>query len=253
MTIERKRRGNSRYVILFLMLTVALYLVYFGINHAIQHISLFKINQITIKGNENLDKSFLLNMVKDFSGENLFSITQNDVKTKYENVIRVKSVKLKKVLPNKLIIQIKERKGEFFVKTQNGLLIPIDNDKMVLDNDRNYPNEILPIIDTQLVLKKNLFYGKPIKDNFVDSIFVMKKKLYEIDKSFISNISEFYLENNDIVMIDKMAGYKLILGKNNLEDKIKRFNFLKLNTQIAANQRVILKWNEDIVIQPEAN
>jgi len=54
-------------------------------------------------------------------------------------------------------------------------------------------------------------------------------------------------------MIDKMAGYKLILGKNNLEDKIKRFNFLKLNTQIAANQRVILKWNEDIVIQPEAN
>jgi cell division protein FtsQ len=253
--MAKKVRGSSRYFFIFIFLLLLLYLIYSGINTALSHISWFKIKVINIKGNENLDKAFLLSLVNDFAGKNLFAINKDDIKTKFINVVRIKDIKVKKYLPNKLTIIIKERKGRFFIKTKDGILLPIDNDKIVLDNDRIYPNEVFPIIDTSLKLDKDIFVGKKVNDVFVDMVFTFADSLDSYDKDFLNTVSEFYKDKNDIVMIDRFNGNKIVFGNGNWKKKLSRFKHLKniLIDENGKKYKVVLKWNNDAVISSEVN
>ncbi len=253
--MAKKVRGSSRYFFIFLFMVILLYIAYLGINTALKRISFFNIKTIVIKGNENLDKTFLLSLVSDFAGKNLFSVSKEEIETKYTNVVRVKKIKIKKYLPNKLVIIIYERLGKFFIKTKEGNLLPIDDEKVVLDNDRIYPNEIFPIIDTELSMKKGIEFGKKVKDKFVDEVFVFVDSLNAVDPNFIKNISEFYKEKNDIVMVDRFNGNKIIFGNGNIKKKMLRFEHLKnvLIDEEGKKYRIVLKWNNDAVISSEEN
>ena len=110
---SRKRRTAKRKF--FLFLRILLILVFFaaliwGFNH-FYNSSYFKISSIIVKGNEYYGDELIKKEAEVTLGVNIFEIDKKTIEDKLEkNLIWLKSASLIKVFPNKIEIEITERK-----------------------------------------------------------------------------------------------------------------------------------------------
>ena len=248
--MKKKRSGSSRYFFFFLVLVVLIYGIYIGINSLFTKLNLFKVKSITISGNENLETEFLKNICNDFINLNLYSISKRDVLKKYENIVRIDGIKVSRIFPNKLKIEITEKKGEFFFRTENGIIFPIDKNRVVLDNVNFYENEVLPVIGTKIP-DADIVIGQKIENVFIEEIFSLKKKLANVDSDFINSISEFYLKVENLIFVNANIGYKIVFGKNEIEEKLKKLIFLEQNRTFEKGSTIDLRFKDQLVIRSE--
>ena len=248
--MKKKRSGSSRYFFFFLVLVVLIYGIYIGINSLFTKLDLFKVKSITISGNENLETEFLKNICNDFINLNLYSISKRDVLKKYENIVRIDGIKVSRIFPNKLKIEITEKKGEFFFRTENGIIFPIDKNRVVLDNVNFYENEVLPVIGTKIP-DADIVIGQKIENVFIEEIFSLKKKLANVDSDFINSISEFYLKVENLIFVNANIGYKIVFGKNEIEEKLKKLIFLEQNRTFEKGSTIDLRFKDQLVIRSE--
>ena len=246
----KKRSGSSRYFIFFLVLIVLIYTLYVGINSLFMRLDIFKIKYIKIIGNENLETSFLKNLSNDFINLNLYSISKRDVLMKYENVVRIDDIKVSRIFPNKLKIVISEKKGEFFFRTKNGTIYPIDKNRVVLDYEKCYEHEVLPVIGTKIP-NAEIVPGKKIENILIEEIFSLKEKFADVDPDFINNISEFYIKNENLILVNANIGYRIVLGNDEIEEKLKRFIFLEQNRTFEKGTVIDLRFKDQLVIRSE--
>ena len=248
--MEKKRSGSSRYFILFLVLVVLIYMVYIGINSLFTKLDLFKVKYIKIVGNKNLETSFLKNLSNDFINLNLYSISKRDVLMKYENVVRIDAIKVSRIFPNKLKIIISEKKGEFFIRTENGTIYPIDKNRIVLDYEKCYENEVLPVIGTKIP-ESEIRIGNKIENVLIEEIFSLRKKFADVDPDFINNISEFYIKDENLILVNTNIGYRIVFGDNEIEEKLRRFIFLEQNRTFEKGTTIDLRFKDQLVIRSE--
>ncbi len=248
--MNKKRSGSSRYFFFFLVLVVLIYAAYIGINSLFTKLDLFKIKSIEISGNDNLETAFLTNICNDFINLNLYSISKKDVVKKYENIVRIDDIKVSRIFPNKLKIKINEKKGEFFFRTENGTIFPIDKNRVVLDNLNFYENEVLPVIGTNIP-DAEIIIGEKIDNVLIEEIFLLKKKFANIDPDFINSISEFYLKDENIVLVNADIGYRIVLGNNEIEEKLKKLIFLEQNRIFEKGTIIDLRFKDQLVIRSE--
>ncbi|MCK4694671.1 MAG: FtsQ-type POTRA domain-containing protein [Candidatus Cloacimonetes bacterium] len=247
--MKKKRRGSSRYFVVFIFLIILLFGGFIGIKRIIQSIGYFNIEKIEVVGNNILEPDFLLNLCNDLIGENLFSVSKKDILKKYENVIRIKDIKVLKIIPGKLKIKIIERKAVFLIKTKEGVLYPVDEDKIILDSNYSF-KEILPIISLGLS-KNEIIFGKVISNEFIDRIFDFRLSVNSVESKFFNKISEFYEEDEDIYMVELNKGYKIIFGDGEMEDKLKRFMFLEKNRDFERGSIIDLRFKDRLIIRSE--
>ena len=202
--------------------------------------------KIEFSGNILLETNFLENLSTDFLNKNLFTISNTDVQKKFENVVRIKKIKSTKIFPNKLKIKIEERIGKFYLKTANGKIIPLDKDKVVLDKK----SENLPIISLNLD-SLNTSIGQKIVSTFIDSVFAFENKLTSIDADFINNISEFYAYENEIYLVDKSNGNKIIFGNGKIDEKLMRFKYIEENKTFQSGNIIDLRFKDEVIIRSE--
>ncbi len=248
--MKRKRSGSSRYFIFFIALVVLIYGAYIGVNSLFTKLDIFKIKAVKICGNENLETDFLTNLCNDFINLNLYSISKKDVLKKYENIIRIEDIKVSRIFPNKLKIRINERKGEFFFRTKKGDIYPIDKNRLVLDNENFYDNENLPIIGTKIP-DEEILIGKVIENEFIENIFLLKDEFAKVDPDFIDSISEFYIKRENLILVNANIGYKIVLGNNEIEKKLKRLVFLEQNRKFEKGSTIDLRFTDQLVIRSE--
>ena len=248
----RKKRGSSRYFVIFIFISIILFSIFLGAKTLIGQINWLEISKIEVKGNVNLDKDYLINLSKDLIGQNLYSVSKQIVMLRYENIIRLEDISIKRKLPHTLQLKIKERVGVFYIKSLDGLLFPIDKNRIVLDNDVFYETEILPVISTNIPTKE-IFYGEVINNEFIEEIFAFVAEVEKYDDKFVSKISEFYQLNNDICIFESETGYRIIFSDENLEFQLERFNFVLDNRNFAKNTTVDLRFEPQLIIQSEAN
>ncbi len=245
---NRKKRGISRFILLSIAILILAYSIWSGMILVLKRMDLFKIKRIEIVGNKNLDSNFLKNLSKEFIGKNLFEISHSDILIKYDNIIRVKKVEIRKKLPDTISIRIIERIGILYVKTLEGDFFPIDDEKIVLDKADFYFSEDLPVISLSLN-KDYLKLGEKIKDDQLNKIINLYKKIQKIDPVFLTNISEFYITDNDVYFVDSQNGCRVILGEDELDSKIKRFLFLRSNKGFERNSIVDLRFKNQIIVR----
>eukprot|EP00831_Metopus_contortus_P041037 TRINITY_DN32147_c0_g1_i2.p1 TRINITY_DN32147_c0_g1~~TRINITY_DN32147_c0_g1_i2.p1 ORF type:complete len:165 (-),score=21.55 TRINITY_DN32147_c0_g1_i2:13-468(-) len=70
---------------------------------------MFKISQIEINGDYYISNPGLIDVIKDFEGKNIWYINVKKIEEYVHEDIRVKSLTLKKILPDTLIVNIQER------------------------------------------------------------------------------------------------------------------------------------------------
>ncbi len=241
----RKKRGSSRYYIFFIFILMIIVSSFSGIKYLLQNIDFFQIKYVEVIGNKNLEKEFLSNISKDFIGKNLFKVSPEDIMQKYRNINRIKSIEVSRKLPNKLRIKISEKTGYLYVKSLEGEIFPITKDKEILDNTQYFDSEILPIVTTDLS-SEELIVGQIIADDWIDQIFFMTEKLNELE--LLEDVSEFYRENGEIVLVQSPIGYKIVPGTGDLITKFKRYKFIRDNRSFSRNDYIDLRYDKKLII-----
>lgn len=246
--MKRKRTGSSRYFVYFIFSVSLLAALFWGVRTLLTKISWFQIEAIQIQGNENLETEFLTNLSLDFLGANLFATSKRDVLQKYENIVRIKDISLTRILPNKIRLNILERKGLFFIRTREGEIFPIADDRIILDNDVFYTEENLPVIITDIPASE-ISFGTKVENEFLERIF----RYYQIVSSqfpdFFKNISELYEDESEIYLVEAGTGYRIVFGEDDLIEKIKKYRFLEQNRSFEKGKIVDLRYKDQLVIR----
>jgi cell division septal protein FtsQ len=243
---RRKRRGNSRYAIFFLLIVIAIIVSGFTATHFMKRMSFFDIEQIIVDGNENLNSSFLEELALEFVGQNLFAVASNDVRLRYDNIIRIKRMKTRRSLPNKLKLIFEERKGFVYLNTKEGVIVPVDKEMMVLDNRGFYLSEDLPVFHTD-ISKEELLAGDTLSNEIVAEIMNVHERiaLSSIDEQLIS---EYYFRNGNLFIVEASTGSRICLGSESFQDKIEKLEFVWQNIGIENNTKMDFRFKNQVVI-----
>ncbi|MBZ9688043.1 FtsQ-type POTRA domain-containing protein [Clostridium estertheticum] len=102
----------------------------------------FNIKTIEILGNSNASKAEINDAAKITLGSNIFNVSFNDSKKRIIQNPYILGVKFKKVLPNKIVIEIEERVAVFYGKVNNIYYI-LDNKGILLEKRSDIKNKSL--------------------------------------------------------------------------------------------------------------
>lgn len=101
---------------------------------------IFNIEKITIEGNEKITENVIINLSEITIGENTFKIHTGKVREKIKENAYIESVEIKRELPSKIKIIVKERKPSFMIEIENryayinnqGYILEINSEPLTL-------------------------------------------------------------------------------------------------------------------------
>ena len=152
---KRKNKKNVRRLMLLVIIMISTLIT------LCVKLPYFNIANIEIIGNENVSKVEINDKVKSELGSNIFYDSFNNSKQQIMKNPYVVGVKVKKVLPNKIIIKIEEKVAVFYGKVNNTYYI-LDNKGILLEKRSN-------IKDMDLVNLIGFDYGKSEVGNLIAS------------------------------------------------------------------------------------
>ncbi|MDD5772887.1 MAG: FtsQ-type POTRA domain-containing protein [bacterium] len=209
----------------------------------------FNIKNITVTGNKAVPKEDIIKLTGIEPGRNIFKL--NLVKVQYqikENPLFDK-VCVKRCLPDKVEIQVEERKsaaflnikGDFYLVSENGIIFK-KLSSVIYEN--------LPIITN--VNLKSIVLGSEIDSYDLKMGLKVIKDIKSVQPELLACISEINAGNADEIIVYTNNGIKIKVDKNT--DKSK---WLRLNMVIsAANSEKIpvgyvdMRYNKQIVLKP---
>jgi len=193
-----KRPDFSKVIgILFVLITIICF--YLGVNFL--NSDRFRTGSFEFIGNKTVSSNELTENLSNFSNQSIFIINPHEIEEYLlEKFIYFKSIKTRKALPNKIIININEREPQIILINLNGAYLIDDEGKIIdvlLQKEINLDSETLKII-------KNL--GNPeadyVKERMTLSITPVADSL-EIDEAAIDDaFSQIPLEQKIRVLED---------------------------------------------------
>jgi cell division septal protein FtsQ len=245
---NRKRRGSSRYYLYFMFSLLGLAVVGLGIYFLLINLPALNLKQIQVSGNAAVSDSLILSVAKPCIGQNLLAISKGELRKRYSKYARIKSVRILRKYPSTLAIQIVERKGFLYLKTVDGDLCPIDEDCVVLEKYSNVYSEDLPVVSTFMrtqQLKPGLRLNKP----YLNRIMNVHKQILTEAPEFAPTVSEYYVVDNTVYMIDSRLGTRIIPSPENLAKQLKRYQFVQDNGNINPHSVVDLRFSNQVVVK----
>ena len=201
--IELKKRKKRRFliVIIMLLILIAMSCAYLFTSNE------FNIIDIEIIGNEQLTQEEIYNLSNIKLNDNIFTIINIIAKVRLKQNPYIEDVKITKIYPNKIKIEIQERKKEFQILTELGTYINIDEQGYILESSIEKLNlititgfkiteqeteKLKRLEDDDLDKMENILH---ILDNSKD--IGIKDKIYKI-----STYDEYilYLEEQNIII-----------------------------------------------------
>ena len=186
---NQKKKIKNRRPILILILILALV---GGISAYLLTSPSFAIQEISIKGNSMLSNQQILQLAEVKRGDNLFSKLGIVMKVKLKQNGYIEDAEINKIHPNKIEINITERKKQFQIKTESEGYIYIDEQGYILE----YSTQKLSI---------PAIIGMNITENDVQNLH----RLQENDLDKMENILQIREECRNIGIADKITQYQV--------------------------------------------
>ncbi len=195
----------------------------------------FPIKKILISGNNQLSKQEILNQINISKGDNIFSINLFEKRKKLISHAWIKDALIKRDLPGKIVIIVKEINPVGLVKIGNINSFLIDkhgNPFVEYNYNINNRNLNLPVISgLKLIKKDNQYSFENNISNFVINLLEIKNNW---GKKYISvDVDNGIDMEASIVFINNYVSkpLRLKLGFNNFQPKLKKaeqiFNYMK--------------------------
>jgi len=166
------------------------------------------------------DKQARINKILYLKNKNIFSIDLEEISSKLSQIYpEISEINLYRRLPDKVLIEFKERKP--FAKFKlSGKWYIIDEDAVVLGSCDNYEKLALVILDGLYVSFKDLKVGQKLKSKNIsfalgllkqlkDSLLLNRYKVSRLDISNLNKITFAIYENIEILMKKDDFGRKL--------------------------------------------
>ena len=180
---QRKRKKRKKSVILILVIIVLVCIGAYLLTSPT-----FKIQEISVKGNEQLSKEKVEELSEIKKGDNIFSKIGIVLEVKLKQNGYIEDAKINKIYPNRVEIELTERKKQFQIKTETENYIYIDEQGYILENSTEKLE--LPTI-----------VGMDITETEVANT----KRLDEKDLNKMENILQIREESNKIEITNKIT------------------------------------------------
>lgn len=234
-------RGRFKYVVL--MFIICIFMAFFLSS------SFFQIKFIAVNGNNNVTREEIIKLSSIYYGENIFRINKrNSMKSIFQNPY-VKMIKINRIMPNRVAIEVIERKIMAYVPYV-GSYLNIDEEGMILEINPAIIRIDLPVVKG---LKFETFKVGEVLDieneeQFSATTILIKEiknagmlnLVSEIDVTDLSNISLKIREGikANLGGIDNIE-YKISFSKSIIED-VRKQN-LKGTIEMSHNGNPVFK------------
>jgi cell division protein FtsQ len=213
-------RGSFKYVVLLFILCI--FTAFFLAS------SFFQIKFIAVNGNNNVTREEIIKLSSIYYGENIFRINKrNSMKNIFQNPY-VKMIKIKRGIPNRVVIDIIEREIMAYVPYV-GSYLNIDEEGMILEINPAIKHPDLPVVRGLKfeTFKVGEFLNIENKEQFATTTQLIKEiknagilnLISEIDVGDLSNIRMKIKDgiNANLGDADNMS-YKINFAKSIIED-----------------------------------
>ncbi len=245
---HKKRRGNSRYYIFFALSLMAILALGLGIFYFMLHLPWLEVKHINITGNLVVPDSLIYETCNQHIGTNLFKVPTREIAAKLNDFSRIKSVKVRRRIPATIRLTINERKAFLYVKSYEGRLYPIDSEAIVMKSYSPIANEDIPIFSSYYT-DEQLKSGVRLKKADLNKVIAMHKRVVQEASDYLPIISEYYLIDNTVYMIDARYGTRIIPSEENMATQLKRYQFVQDNGNISRNKVVDLRFENQVVVK----
>lgn len=189
----------------------------------------FNIKNISIIGNENLNKEYIEKLSGVKKGQNIFMVKSSEVENLLKKNLYIENVKITKKLPNTIKLNIMERKADLY-SAVNGEFYIIDTEGIVIDKKKEIKNKNLVELKGINMSKVKLGQKIPVKnEEQMKCIKELSNIIYNFNKD--SDIKISAIEINDFIDIKlySNSGLYIKIGTDSkMEEKLeKAFSILK--------------------------
>lgn len=203
----KEKRADShtvRWVVLILAVLVTAGVMIYG--------AVFQVRSISVVGAKTIPEDEVIRLSGVTQGMNTFAIDDNKVEQGVESNRYMSLVCVEKQLPDKVVIQVKERIQAAQIK-YCGILYTIDNRGMVLEESLN-TDELNPyLVSVEGMNIKTCRVGESVTLHSADQLKVYTELMVELKvMSAISMIEELDLSNMDNIFLVSKDGYSIRLG-----------------------------------------
>jgi len=239
-------------ICILIILTALVMIINYSI-HFVKKSNTFNIDDLTVEGNKYLTFKDILDIIDIKDHDNIFTISLSKLKKKLELHPRIKSVQVKRDLPDKIIITIEERKALVLLNIKKEIghcLYEIDSEGIVIGEYPNISNYDRPVI-TGFELE-NVFLGERLNNgsllNILQVLSVIEEKYY----NFARYIAEVHVNDlfkkPDIIVYLNHFNTKVLFGENFNEDKLNKLNSLLMviGRKITDLEYINFKYDEAI-------
>lgn len=185
---QRQILKKKKRIKLMLKFTALLIIIIAGIIFALVS-PIFNIKEIDVSNNEQINAETIVSLSQLNLGQNIFKFNKNKVNKNIKTNAYIESVEIKRKLPNKVQIQIEERKQEYNVEFLNGYAY-INNQGYILQISEE--KQALPTIQGISTPDEQIVEGNRLNSEDLEKLEVIIQimnicKNYELD-SKITNI-----------------------------------------------------------------
>jgi len=199
-----------------------------GIYIFVSHSPRFDLTQIDVEGNHKVSAKEILEKAKIELGTNIFRTNLRRIKDHIREDDRIKDVWVKRKLPNRVLIEVEEKKPALWINLPDGLyglsqdqeIIPLEEE----DFDRDLP--IVGGLASLSVFEKQNQSVRPYKrwtNMKVKFALDFYNTLLDEDSSFSEIISEISLcDETNLILYLIPRGTEVNMGKGDFKKKSKR-------------------------------
>jgi cell division protein FtsQ len=126
----RKRRGRkplSWYVTWIVLLLIVIAMT----GGFVLSLPVWRVKSVLVRGSNYLSEAKIVNTAMVPRDENIFLIDLEEIKSRYSKIVQIKAIKIKRKLPDTIVIEIKERKP-YAIAVISGVTSLIDDEGYVI-------------------------------------------------------------------------------------------------------------------------
>jgi len=181
--------------------------------------SYFRVREVEVEGSRKVPKETVLSLTAMEGMPNLFSVKLKEVVKRLESHPWIERVRVRKVFPNKIVIQVEERKPMAIIQLEELYYIDTQGEIFTPVGDRDEYNYPYVTGLTRRAFEKDPVEAKHLIDKALEFL-----RLVNQGKTFpLGEISEIHMEKAfGINCFTKAEGVEVKMGWEDFEEKVRR-------------------------------
>ena len=191
---RQKRRNKKIFIlIIFIMISIGIF---------VTKTNTFKIDDIQCTGDVLVTKDYVLSNLDHIKGENIFFVTKHSIKEMLKANPYIKDVEISKELPRKLVVNVHEKKGLYYIYDGSNYNI-ISSELVLLEKVDSIDDKILVELKGIDISDKKI--GERVSDD--SRIEKLLEEFYKEEEVIKNKNEDFTIKSVDISDLSNINVY----------------------------------------------